>query len=134
MKKVLWLSRHEMTPEQVANLKAAEGFSDAEIVRGKIAWHVSESEEADDEANADEWKRLASAGYDVVVGVFPPVAITGLVLARSIADGAEGEADASFECVNGIEVLTPVSVSGTFRDEATGTIRKSFVFKRWQHL
>jgi hypothetical protein len=62
------------------------------------------------------------------------VAITGLVLARSIADGAEGEADESFERVNGIEVLTPVSVSGTFRDEATGTIRKSFVFKRWQHL
>lgn len=134
MKKVLWLSRHEMTSEQVANLKAVEGFSDAEIVRGKIAWHVSESEEADDEENAEEWRRIASAGYDVVIGVFPPVAITGLVLARSLADGAEGESDSSFECVNEIDVLTPVSVSGTFRDEATGTIRKSFVFKRWQHL
>ena len=134
MKRVLWLSRHEMAPEQVANLKAAEEFSEAEIVRGKIAWHVSANEESDDADNAEEWRRIASAGYDAVVGVFPPVAITGLVLARGLADGNDGEADSSYECVNDLEILTPVSVTGTFRDENTGTIRKSFVFKRWQHL
>lgn len=134
-KRILWLSRHGITDEQKILLVTTVGGGNAELKVGQVMWRNSSSEEADNEANARKWAELASR-YDIVVGIFPPVAIVGLVTARGIASGdeAEGEeAECSFSAVRDMRVLTPVSETGTLT-LPDGSKKKSFRFLRWQEF
>lgn len=134
-KKVIWLSRHELTDEQKGLLLMAE--PEAEIVERAVHWSATKDEAADNAANASTWRSLAGEA-DAVVGIFPPVAIVGLVTARGIAAGDDAEAEAEAEEGWGrifrLKVLTPVSVVGTLIVPGTGEKRKAFQFLRWQEL
>ena len=134
-KRILWLSRHGITDEQKILLVTTVGGGNAEVKVGQVMWRNSSSEEADNEANARKWAELASR-YDIVVGIFPPVALVGLVTARGISSGdeAEGEeADCSFSAIRELRVLTPVSETGTLT-LPDGSKKKSFRFLRWQEF
>ena len=134
-KRILWLSRHGITDEQKILLFTTVGGGNAEVNVGQVMWANSRSEEADNEANAQKWAELARK-HDVVVGIFPPVAIVGLVTARGIASGDEaesGESDCSFSAVRELRVLTPVSETGTLT-LPDGSKKKSFRFLRWQEF
>lgn len=100
----------------------------------QVMWANSRSEEADNEANSRKWAELAQI-YDMVVGVFPPVALVGLVTARGIAAGDDGneEADFLYSAVRDLKVLTPVSETGTLT-LPDGSKKKSFRFLRWQEF
>lgn len=132
-KRILWLSRHGITDEQKILLVTTVGGGNAELEVGQVMWANSLSEEADNEANSKKWAELASK-YDIVVGIFPPVALVGLVTARGIASGDESEeADCSFSAVRELRVLTPVSETGTLT-LPDGSKKKSFRFLRWQEF
>lgn len=72
VKKVAWLSRHEMSPEQKYDLERVLGC-EVEVTTKNITWAASEDAEADFNANAAIWCSLAS--FDVITGVFPPVCL-----------------------------------------------------------
>jgi hypothetical protein len=133
-KRILWLSRHGCSEEQRILLVSSVG-GEADFNVSQVMWRNSSSEEADNEANARKWAELASK-YDIVVGIFPPVALVGLVTARGIASGDEAsseEADCSFSAVRELRVLTPVSETGTLT-LPDGSKKKSFRFLRWQEF
>lgn len=131
-KRILWLSRHGCLEEQKILLLAYIG-GEADFSVSQVMWANSRSEEADNEANSKKWAELASK-YDIVVGIFPPVALVGLVTARGIASGDESEeADCSFSAVRELRVLTPVSETGTLT-LPDGSKKKSFRFLRWQEF
>lgn len=128
--KIVWLSRHDMTREQERSILEwlPDGErGDAEIVCRSQSWQLSGDEETDNEANAVAWLRLSEEA-DVVVGVFPPVAVVGLLTARGLADDGDGQ----FKDWRDPVVLTPVSmVSNVMR---AGKWGKDFRFLRWQRI
>lgn len=130
--KAKWLSRHALTEEQKALLRLYVGDWELEIEEGQVVWSSTEDEAADNEENALKWAELAEDA-DIVVGIFPPVSVVGLVTARGRADGDGGEPSKRFERVSELKVLTPVSDVGTFIS-ANGERKKSFQFLRWQEL
>lgn len=69
--KLLWLSRHAMTPVQT------EAFPGAEVTAVNHAWQATADEAADIAANAATWRKFAGMA-DVIAGVFPPVAIEAI--------------------------------------------------------
>lgn len=85
--KVLWLSRHQMTPEQADGLCGIIG-GDIEVIPENITWAASADGNADRTRNAAEWRlihlRLTSDGQRLsyVAGVFPPVALEALKRGR----------------------------------------------------
>ena len=102
MMKVVFVSRHAMTGAQVADLEKYLGHK-VEVVAENITFSASENPMADLAANKALLGRLFDS-YDVVTGVFPPVAIEALMSAR-----AEMAADPSLGNVEDTGVLTPVS-------------------------
>lgn len=130
MKKVLWLSRHELTEEQKALLRQFEG--EVSITETNIVWSCTKDETRDNAENAEAWKRIASRA-DIIVGIFPPVSLVGLITARGIATGDEAEADEEWARVLKIQVLTPISEVGTLIVPGKKG-KKSFQFLRWQEL
>lgn len=95
-KKVIWVARYPMTPEQ-----AAAFGGNAEIVTINVTWRATADVAGDIMENARTWEYLAAeafVGYDapVIAGVFPPVAI-------------EAIADADFSHCMAPDVWTPVS-------------------------
>lgn len=131
-KRILWLSRHGCSEEQKILLLSSVGGDDLDV--SQVMWANSRSEEADNEANSRKWAELAKR-YDMVVGIFPPVALVGLVTARGIAAGDDGneEADFLYSAVRDLKVLTPVSETGTLT-LPDGSKKKSFRFLRWQEF
>lgn len=127
--RILWLSRHDMTKTQERTLRSSiQGGETAEIICRTVEWATTEDERADNEANALAWLRLAGEA-EVVAGVFPVFAITGLLTARGLADDGEAEWVAKW---TNPTVITPVSrVIQTIRN---GEIAKQFKFLRWQHI
>lgn len=100
--KVVFVSRHQMTEGQKADLEKYLN-SDVEIVTENITFAATEDPVADLAANRAILGRLFNE-YDVVAGVFPPVAIEALMSAR-----AEMAADPALGNVADTGVLTPVS-------------------------
>ena len=73
-KTVLWLSRHEMTPEQEAYWKGID--PECEIVTKNVTWANSKDAVKDFYENSSTWHDLISLNNPVAItGVFPPVAM-----------------------------------------------------------
>ena len=119
MMKVVFVSRHTMTDGQKADLEKYLN-SDVEIVTENITFAATEDPAADLAANKAILGRLFNE-YDVVTGVFPPVAIEALMSAR-----AEMASDPSLGNVEDTGILTPVSRQHA-EDRADGT--KSITFE-----
>ena len=102
MMKVVFVSRHQMTEGQKADLEKYLNVA-VEVVTENITFSATEDAAADLAANKAILGRLFD-GYDVVTGVFPPVALEALMSAR-----AEMAADPSLGNVEDTGVLTPVS-------------------------
>ena len=100
--KVVFVSRHAMTGAQVADLEEYLCHK-VEVVAENITFAASKDPVADLAANKAILGRLFNE-YDVVTGVFPPVAIEALMSAR-----AEMASDPSLGNVEDTGILTPVS-------------------------
>ena len=127
--RVLWLSRHEMTRIQEARLRELlpEGQrEEAEIVCRMHVWQVTDDESSDNEVNARSWLEL-SRQADVIAGVFPPVAIVGLIMAR-------GEADDNPDFRDWREPMVVTPISQVNQVLQSGKTCQKFNFLRWQHI
>ena len=102
MMKVVFVSRHAMTDGQKADLEKYLN-SDVEIVTENITFAATEDPAADLAENKSILGRLFDS-YDVVTGVFPPVALEALMSAR-----AEMASDPALGNVEDTGILTPVS-------------------------
>lgn len=110
MKKVVWLSRHEMTEEQKLSLENEIG--EHTTTTENLLWKASEEFIEDAVANKAKWCKLA-AEYDVICGVFPPVAIEALMLIN----------------LGRTLVLTPVSAQ--VKEERKEGVQIAFKHLRW---
>ena len=124
--KVVFVSRHAMTNGQKADLEKYLN-SDVEIVTENITFAATEDPAADLAANKAILGRLFNE-YDVVMGVFPPVAIEALMSAR-----AEMASDPSLGNVEDTGVLTPVSRQRA-EDRADGTKAITFEHVRFVRI
>ena len=124
--KVVFVSRHQMTEGQKADLEKYLN-SDVEIVTENITFAATEDPAADLVANKSILGRLFD-GYDVVAGVFPPVAIEALMSAR-----AEMASDPSLGNVEDTGILTPVSRQHA-EDRADGTKAITFEHVRFVRI
>lgn len=100
--KCVFVSPHYMTLEQKMDL---ERYLDCEVevFEENITFSATENEKADLAVNQDILGRLFDE-YDVVTGVFPPVAIEALMEARAAMN-----ANPALGLVEDTAVLTPVS-------------------------
>ena len=119
MIKVVFVSRHQMTEDQRKDLEKYLN-SDVEVSTENITFSATEDAEADLAANKAILGRLFDS-YDVVTGVFPPVAIEALMSAR-----AEMVAAPYLGNVEDTGILTPVSRQRA-EERADGT--KSITFE-----
>lgn len=130
MKRILWLSRHDMTRVQkhrLLELLPEEERSSAVVSCRMHVWRTSDDEEADNEKNAEAWREM-NAEADVIAGVFPPTALTGLLVARGMAENDGEFASEWFDPM----VVTPVSQIDT--RAVNGKAQKRFLFLRWQRI
>lgn len=100
--KTAFVSRHAMTGTQVADLENYLGHK-VEVTQENVTFSASEDAAADLAANKAVLARLFGE-YDVVAGVFPPVALEALASLRD--ELAENPA---LGLVEDTGVLTPVS-------------------------
>ena len=100
--KTAFVSRHEMTGTQVADLEKYLGHK-VEVIQENVTFSATEDAAADLAANKAVLARLFGE-YDVVAGVFPPVAIEALASLRS-----ELAENPVLGLVEDTGVLTPVS-------------------------
>lgn len=111
MKKIVWLSRHELTTEQKAYWE--KNVPDAEFVTENVTWANSESEDGDWRANNAIWERIISQYKPIaILGVFPPVAL---------------------ECLRGghkIPIYSPISKQNA-KVREDGTRQIEFIHLRW---
>ena len=126
MMKVVFVSRHAMTGAQVADLEKYLGHK-VEVVAENITFSASENPMADLAENKSILGRLFD-GFDVVTGVFPPVALEALMSAR-----AEMASDPALGNVEDTGVLTPVSRQHA-EDRADGTKAITFEHVRFVRI
>lgn len=87
MQRIMWLSRHQMTPEQEESLRGIIG-DELDVIVKNVTWAASADGNADRVRNAAEWRlihrRLTTDGQRLayVAGVFPPVALEALKRGR----------------------------------------------------
>ena len=124
--KVVFVSRHQMTEGQKADLEKYLN-SDVEIVTENITFAATEDPAADLAENKSILSRLFDS-YDVVTGVFPPVALEALMSAR-----AEMASDPALGNVEDTGVLTPVSRQHA-EDRADGTKAITFEHVRFVRI
>jgi hypothetical protein len=79
MKKIVWVSRHELTSEQLNDLAANIGVATDQIkVRNiSVTWAATDNATSDYESNSNMWVELHRHG-DIIAGVFPPVALEAM--------------------------------------------------------
>ena len=77
---IVWVSRHEMTAEQKADLLRRKRLSDCDVATHNITWAATADEEADREQNRKTWDSLYTGVGEngIIAGVFPPVALEAL--------------------------------------------------------
>ena len=124
MVKVAWCcAKHEMTTEQASSLAELCGISvtEMEIVHLPVQWKASPLSCDDVMDNRMTWSNIINS-YDIIAGVFPPVAIEALSSLR-MSDENLGYS----RCV-----FTPISsvMSVTLGDKKI----KRFVFHRWMEV
>lgn len=81
--KVVWLSRHEMTGEQLADLAdfLNRPIEELEVEKINHTWQATDDAGSDHAHNKADWQlffRRLSRNRGCVVGVFPPVALSVL--------------------------------------------------------
>ena len=124
MVKVAWCcARHEMTAEQASSLAELCGISveDMEIVNLPIQWKTSQLSCDDVMDNRMTWSNIINS-YDIIAGVFPPVAMEALSSLR-VSDENLGYS----RCV-----FTPIS--SVMRVTLGGKTIKRLVFHRWTEV
>ena len=124
MVKVAWCcAKHEMTTEQASSLAELCGISvtEMEIVHLPIQWKSSPLSCDDVRDNRMTWSNIINS-YDIIAGVFPPVAMEALSSLR-VSDENLGYS----RCV-----FTPISsvISVTLGDKKI----KRLVFHRWMEV
>lgn len=110
-KTIPWLSRHDLSPEQLGDLAARLGYA-PDVVKMPLVWAASDDPVADDRANSLIWESLDK--YPIVLGVFPPVAL-------------ESRGALHPTC------LSPVSRQ-TASERADGTRQIAFIHLRWAEV
>lgn len=124
MVKVAWCcAKHEMTTEQSSNLAELFGVTveDMEIVHLPIQWKSSPLSYDDVRENRNTWSNIIHS-YDIIAGVFPPVAMEALSSLR-MSDENLGYS----RCV-----FTPIS--SVMRVTLGGKTIKRLVFHRWMEV
>ena len=124
MVKVAWCcAKHEMTTEQASSLAELCGISveDMEIVHLPIQWKASQLSCDDVMDNRMTWSNIINS-YDIIAGVFPPVAMEALSSLR-VSDENLGYS----RCV-----FTPIS--SVMRVTLGGKTIKRLVFHRWMEV
>ena len=124
MVKVAWCcAKHEMTTEQASRLAELCGVTveDMEIVHLTIQWKASPLSYDDVRENRITWGNIIHS-YDIISGVFPPVAIEALSSLR-VSDENLGYS----RCV-----FTPIS--SVMRVTLGGKTIKRLVFHRWMEV
>lgn len=124
MVKVAWIcSKHEMTSEQSSVLAELCGISveEMEISNLPVQWKASPLSYDDVRENRNTWSNIIHQ-YDIIAGVFPPVAMEALWSLR-----ASDENLGYSRCV-----FTPIS--SVMRVTLGGKTIKRLVFHRWMEV
>ena len=124
MVKVAWVcSKHEMTTDQASSLAELCGISvtEMEIVHLPVQWKASPLSYDDVRENRNTWSNIIHS-YDIIAGVFPPVAMEALSSLR-VSDENLGYS----RCV-----FTPIS--SVMRVTLGGKTIKRLVFHRWMEV
>lgn len=124
MVKVAWCcAKHEMTTEQASSLAELCGISvtEMEIVHLPVQWNASPLSYDDVRENRNTWDNIIHS-YDIIAGVFPPVAMEALSSLR-VSDENFGYS----KCV-----FTPIS--SVMRVTLGGKTIKRLVFHRWMEV
>ena len=124
--KVVFVSRHQMTEGQKADLEKYLNVA-VEVVTENITFAATEDAAADLAANKAILGRLFDS-YDIVTGVFPPVAIEALMSAR-----ADMIANPSLGNVEDTGILSPVSRQRT-EERMDGTKAIAFEHVRFARI
>ena len=122
--KVAWCcSKHEITTEQASSLAELCGVTveDMEIVHLPVQWKSSPLSCDDVMGNRMTWSNIINS-YDIIAGVFPPVAMEALSSLR-VSDDNFGYS----KCV-----FTPIS--SVMRVTLGGKTIKRLVFHRWMEV
>lgn len=79
MIKIAWLSRHPMSEEQLSDLVKGLGVptDKVEVVTVNHTWQATHDADADLKVNGTTWDTF-SGEYNLICGVFPPVALEAL--------------------------------------------------------
>ena len=124
MVKVAWCcARHEMTTEQASSLAELCGISvtEMEIAHLPVQWKASPLSYDDIRDNRMTWSNIINS-YDIISGIFPPVAMEALSSLR-VSDDNFGYS----KCV-----FTPIS--SVMRVTLGGKTIKRLVFHRWMEV
>ena len=124
MVKVAWIcTKHEMTTEQASRLAELCGVTveDMEIIHLPVQWKASPLSYDDVRENRNTWSNIIHS-YDIIAGVFPPVAMEALSSLR-VSDENLGYS----RCV-----FTPIS--SVMRVTLGGKTIKRLVFHRWMEV
>ena len=124
MVKVAWCcSKHEMTTEQASSLAELCGVAvdDIEIVHLPIQWKASPLSYDDVMENRITWGNIIHS-YDIIAGVFPPVAMEALSSLR-VSDDNFGYSKCVFTPISSVMMVTLGSK----------TIKR-LVFHRWMEV
>ena len=131
---VIWLSRHELSARQIADLAKEFGEKPRNLVveTRNIGWKASTNCAKDIVANEEIWKLLFAeeldGGKKVITGVFPPVALEALAKIRHEAYG-----DSTIMGELAYPVMTPVSAQSV-KGREDGTKQIAFRHLRWVAL
>lgn len=131
---VIWLSRHELSASQIADLAKEFGEKAGNVVveTRNVVWKASTNSTADIKANKEIWLKLFAEELDgtkkVITGVFPPVALEALAGIRY-----EAYPDSHIMGELAYPIMTPVSAQSV-REREDGTKQIAFRHLRWVAL
>lgn len=131
---VIWLSRHELSARQIADL--AKGFGEKAknvvVETRNVVWKASTNSAADIKANEEMWLKMFAEELDgtkkVITGVFPPVALEALAKIRH-----ETYPDSHIMGELAYPIMTPVSAQSV-KEREDGTRQIEFRHLRWVDL
>ena len=124
MVKVAWCcAKHEMTTEQASSLAELCGISvtEMEIIHLPVQWKASPLSYDDVRENRNTWDNIIHS-YDIIAGVFPPVAMEALSSLRMRDENL------------GYRRWVFMPISSVIRVTLGGKTIKRLVFHRWMEV
>ena len=124
MIKVAWCcAKHEMTTEQASRLAELCGVTveEMEIVHLPVQWKASPLSYDDIRDNRITWSNIINS-YDIISGIFPPVAMEALSSLR-VSDDNFGYSKCVFTPISSVIMVT-----------LGGKTIKRLVFHRWMEV